>query len=567
MAPSWFAQYLKANPYGTLGPSPQRVAATKKKKPAPSRSIPGTFAPATAPYDPYAEAQSQVDQMIAAALSALDREKQMAYDAAQQEAQMEYARGQALAEGLKQLGIADAVQKAFGDAATMQASLAHGYSGQLKDQAIAQAAAQQRMLSGTGQEGAVRNQGENMGNVQYGLGGDIPATALSTMGANFGAQAALQPGFALQFGAMAEAARRAQWAEEELPEWTNRRMDILDKKAELLNDAFSKVETPKTAKPTKLTSRTLANGQVQWFNPLTGKPVGKPQGPVRQKSTSSSSSNLQARTLSNGQVQWFDPETGKPVGAPQGPPKAAAKKAASKGYNLQFKTVNGKSAWFDPRTGRRVTEWQNNPRSTRGSTSRRPDGLSPSKVQQLRRDAFLSARDGIKGWTDDDGNFHPPKKPKDVLRDLMDAAIPFDIAVRAVARYFPPARKWYKDNPKAQNASTASVTPASGAVVMPASFASTHQTDNLGWPAIDIMGKAGSPVASPVAGTIVRHGSAQGGQALYLRADDGTMYWLGHIDRMRRVGSRVKRGQTIAYISADHPRPHVHLAKQSGARS
>jgi biotin carboxyl carrier protein len=101
-------------------------------------------------------------------------------------------------------------------------------------------------------------------------------------------------------------------------------------------------------------------------------------------------------------------------------------------------------------------------------------------------------------------------------------------------------------------------------ISLPATFKQTHETSNLGWPAIDIMGKPGTPVRTPMGGTILRHGSAQGGEALYLdtNGDGEGDYWLGHVTQMAPVGSTVKPGQVIAYISPDHPRPHAHWARR-----
>jgi hypothetical protein len=105
----------------------------------------------------------------------------------------------------------------------------------------------------------------------------------------------------------------------------------------------------------------------------------------------------------------------------------------------------------------------------------------------------------------------------------------------------------------------------SGKVLNPGTnWAGTHVTDGLDWnhgdkTAVDIMARAGTPVGAPEAGTVVRHGSAQGGQALYFQGRSGTMYWLGHIDNMAAVGTAVRAGQPIALISADHPRPHLHI--------
>lgn len=96
---------------------------------------------------------------------------------------------------------------------------------------------------------------------------------------------------------------------------------------------------------------------------------------------------------------------------------------------------------------------------------------------------------------------------------------------------------------------------------LPMSQKGTHVTDNLGWgskSAADIMLKPGTPLGAPEAGEIVRWGSAQGGEALYFRGKSGKMYWLGHVTDRASVGTRVKRGQIIARVSPDHPRPHAH---------
>ena len=76
------------------------------------------------------------------------------------------------------------------------------------------------------------------------------------------------------------------------------------------------------------------------------------------------------------------------------------------------------------------------------------------------------------------------------------------------------------------------------------------------------MGRPGTPVGAPAAGTIVRWGSAQGGEALYVDDDDPDKdpdFWLGHVENRLPVGTRVRQGQPIARISGRHPRPHVHV--------
>ena len=104
---------------------------------------------------------------------------------------------------------------------------------------------------------------------------------------------------------------------------------------------------------------------------------------------------------------------------------------------------------------------------------------------------------------------------------------------------------------------------------LPMSQKGTHPTDNLGWgstSAVDIMLKPGTPVGAPEAGTIIRLGSAQGGSSLYFKGKSGKTYWLGHIDNIHQAGTRVKRGQVIARISADHPRPHAHWDTGGGGK-
>lgn len=100
-------------------------------------------------------------------------------------------------------------------------------------------------------------------------------------------------------------------------------------------------------------------------------------------------------------------------------------------------------------------------------------------------------------------------------------------------------------------------------LVLPTQWKSTHPTDGLAdqgfRSAIDIMGNAGTPVGAPEDGEIVRWGSAQGGSSIWFRGKSGRLYWIGHIDNIAPPGTRVRRGQVIARISADHPRPHVHL--------
>jgi murein DD-endopeptidase MepM/ murein hydrolase activator NlpD len=105
--------------------------------------------------------------------------------------------------------------------------------------------------------------------------------------------------------------------------------------------------------------------------------------------------------------------------------------------------------------------------------------------------------------------------------------------------------------------------PGGAALRLPMSFKSTHRTANLGWPAIDVMGKPGTTVGSPVDGTVVyfHPEGAQGGGSMLIQGADGRQYWLGHIADGLAPGSKVRRGQVVARIANQSvSAPHVHEA-------
>lgn len=221
----------------------------------------------------------------------------------------------------------------------------------------------------------------------------------------------------------------------------------------------------------------------------------------------------------------------------------------------------------------------------RNPKTRKDSGITPAAARQYARDAgkiASQAWNGVKtGEKDDEG---VPLKDymsyQEAMREGLGRGIPLDVMQRSLNRYWTkpgmhtprdgqsgsgrgrPKVPFQLRNPKGSGPGNQGAA-GNGGILAPASFKSTHRTDNLGWPAVDIMGKPGTAVGAPVDGQIVRHGSAQGGQALYFRGNDGSMYWLGHIDSMAPVGTRVKRGQNIASISADHPAPHLHIARRS----
>jgi Peptidase family M23. len=122
--------------------------------------------------------------------------------------------------------------------------------------------------------------------------------------------------------------------------------------------------------------------------------------------------------------------------------------------------------------------------------------------------------------------------------------------------------------PQSHEAAKSHTTTAQGFLQAPTSWQGTHVTDGLGWgtkTAEDIMAAPGTAVGAPEDGVIeyFHPTGAQGGGSMLLRTDSGKEYWLGHIANGLPHGSRVKRGQQIAVISADHPRPHLHIDERA----
>jgi len=147
-------------------------------------------------------ARKQAEEYIAAQVAAVEEQRRLYMEELQRQAALQAERGRALGQYLQQQNFPGMIQDIYSNAAKDIAGFAGGFAGDVRNIANAQAAEQLNMVSGTGQEGAVRNEGEGMGNVLYGVGGQIPGTALSQAGAAFGSLAALEPSFAARQGAL-----------------------------------------------------------------------------------------------------------------------------------------------------------------------------------------------------------------------------------------------------------------------------------------------------------------------------------------------------------------------------
>jgi len=80
---------------------------------------------------------------------------------------------------------------------------------------------------------------------------------------------------------------------------------------------------------------------------------------------------------------------------------------------------------------------------------------------------------------------------------------------------------------------------------------------------LDIAAPIGTPIYAPVAGRVIRAGSATGyGLAVYIQHDDGSVSVYGHIDDFFvTAGERISAGQLIAEVGnrGQSTGPHLHF--------
>jgi hypothetical protein len=181
--------------YGPLSPTGDRPQRKRKKKTTSTTPI---SKPAAMSAEEWARLQAE--KYIQARIDSINSDRELYLQDLRKQSELEAQRGVELSRVLQSMNLPGKIQQIYGNASADISGLAQAFSGSLKDTAAADVAQQTRMLSGTGQEGAIRNQGEAMGNVVYGLGGYIPGRTMAETGAAFGAQAALEPSFAARIG-------------------------------------------------------------------------------------------------------------------------------------------------------------------------------------------------------------------------------------------------------------------------------------------------------------------------------------------------------------------------------
>lgn len=95
----------------------------------------------------------------------------------------------------------------------------------------------------------------------------------------------------------------------------------------------------------------------------------------------------------------------------------------------------------------------------------------------------------------------------------------------------------------------------------------THETGGVPHhPAFDdAIGRPGVAVIAPEPMTIERLGHAvrrdgsPNGRSVHASGASGLHYWFGHLDDCLPAGTKVRKAQQFAVISANHEAPHVHV--------
>ena len=178
-------RYGNPGVWGTAGKAPAKKPKQPKK---PARKPVGM--------SPQAWANKMADEMMQAQINAIN--EQRATYLAEQSRQRDQAMGRAnaLNAGLQSLNMPAAISGAFGGARNQVEGLAGGLSNTMNLEADAEAANDNRLLSGTGSE--ARNEGDTMASVFSHAYGTVPGSALDTIGKAYAKHTGALPGFQLE---------------------------------------------------------------------------------------------------------------------------------------------------------------------------------------------------------------------------------------------------------------------------------------------------------------------------------------------------------------------------------
>lgn len=103
---------------------------------------------------------------------------------------------------------------------------------------------------------------------------------------------------------------------------------------------------------------------------------------------------------------------------------------------------------FDPQSGLTTVEYKRYLLAEKkASQTSKKGGFTAKQRKDMQAEAFATAQaDFVGGYTDSGGNFVETgkRRPVETLKDMLASGIPFDIAVKALQRFWPHTQSWSK---------------------------------------------------------------------------------------------------------------------------
>lgn len=489
---------------------------------------------------------------------ALIRDQQARQDAANA-ARGQSIQGFATAAANLAKGDAAAVQAPFDTAAHTQAGFGAGYSGQMQGAINSDAANSNDFLAKIGSPQHVN--APQAGDAVYHMGGVVPATALSTAGAGFGAAAGLQPGNIMARGQQDYSANAFKGADADQT-FADQIKTLAAQNPKVVRDFLTQLQTA---------SRADAAAQLNQdrFNADYGKGGFKDRAANKPNFFGSAAGGYYA----------FDPSSGtiKTVVAGTGPSPQAPKIVGS--------DKTGRFA-YDPNTGTMT------PLIPALKSSPKAD-FTPMQISRFKNQAATAAKFAWQGEYDAKKQtwLSQPQRYMDALATMVDHGIPPNIAENSLNRFWSrpgygaevdarmkwveggmkgtvptiktdaarPSRPLYSGKAGAA-AKTAAYSPTAGGF-LPQNASYTSKRADQGR---DLQTAPGGPIVAPGDGVVVRVASDPGGGGGHFGPSypivkftsgpyAGQTMYVGHTTSALKPGQQFTAGSVLSYTGRGGP--------------
>jgi hypothetical protein len=343
---------------------------------------------ATKPDPLLAQAQALVAAAYNPAAASLEAQRQAAIAEAQARQQGIQGFSQAAAQQVAPIG--GQVQAGYQEAAGRTAQYAKGL--QIGQQLAEQRAAQETnsFLAKNGSpEGQMVRSDSGAGGVLYGAGGYIPASGLEREGAAFGAAASMLPATMLGRG------QQLQYESQQAAQKTDKEFladlqAIEDKRPGAIQQALAELKDAALKERAQRVDEQIAIEKLG---------ISKAQLGI---------------SAANAATSRFSAQTAR--------------------YNSQLTKLQNDRQFQNQLRSLGIDQGNLNLRALELEAKKRSGGFTPKQTRDMKLEAMESARTAIDGgYRDGDGVWVPVrKKPREVLRDLLDADIPFSVAISAI---------------------------------------------------------------------------------------------------------------------------------------